>query len=396
MPNLATAISYDASNRLRVGNLTTLFDGKMLNAYDPLLWETVGTGLSSFEVNKLSLSAVSNGQYMVMKSKRYFPYFSGKSQQVEMTFDRFHTQANINKRFGYFSSLSASPYDTNYDGFFIEDDGVTKRLKVFHQGTETINVPMSAWDNYTLVQNYDWSKFTVTVFDFLWLGGAILRFFVRVPSGIQLIHTVHYPGTSEDVMMESPNQPLRYEVRSTGGAGEFRPICSQCATEGSTTESGKNRSVNTGQTGLTLATNTLTYPLLGLRLASWQRDKSVKVIGLQAFTNSADQMIVSLVLNPTITLNGDTITWANSDTTSAAEYGFVTTGPAVDATVTGGTRIISFAASQNAVIPPNILSEDYLSTLGINIDNVSDQLWICASPITTTITTFAMLNFKEI
>jgi hypothetical protein len=379
---------------MRVGSLTTLFDGKMLNHYDPLIWETIGTGLSSFQTNKLSLSVVTNGQYMIMESKRCFPYFSGKSQQVEITSDNFHTENGIVKRQGYFSSISAAPYNTQLDGFFLEDDGTTKRLKGYRFGTETMNVPMSAWDNYSLVQNYDWSNFTVTLFDFLWLGGAILRFFVRVPSGLQLIHTFHYPGTSKDVFNQSPNQPLRYEIRSTGGIGEFRPICSQVATEGSINESGKIGSINTGQTGFTLASNSLTYPLLGIRLNPPSRDKSVSIIGMQAFTNTSDQMIISLILNPTITLNGDTITWSNIPN-RAIQRGIISTGPAIDATVTDGTTIMSFIVAQNSVIPPNILTQDFLSILGISINNISDELWVCCSPLTTTITTYGVLNFKE-
>lgn len=394
IPSLATPMTFDASNRMRTGTLTTLFDGKMLNQFDPLIWEVTGTGLSAFQTNKISLSATSNGQYYILKSKRYFPYFSGKSQQIEMTSDRFHTQSGVIKRQGYFSSLSAAPYDTNLDGFFLEDDGTTKRLRGYRYGTETMNVPMSAWDGYQSVINYDWSKFTVTAFDFLWLGGAILRFFLRTPSGLELIHTYHYPGTSEDVFNQSPNHPVRYEIRSTGGSGEFRPICSQVATEGSTTESGKNGSINTGATGYTIATIGTTYPLLGLRLNSAQRDKNIRIIGTQAFTGTNDQMLMSLILNPTITLNGDTITWT-SEPNRSVQKGLVTTGPAIDATVSGGTTIISFILAQNSVIPPNILTEDFLSILGININNVADELWLCATPLTAGITTYGVLNFKE-
>lgn len=394
IPALQTPMTFDASNRMRVGTLTTLFDGKTLNQDDPLLWETVGTGLSAFQTNKISLSVINNDEYVIRKSKRYYPYFSGKSQQIEITSDNFHTQSGVIKRQGYFSSLSAAPYDTNLDGFFLEDDGTTKRLKGYRYGTETMNVPMSAWDNYSSTIDYDWSKFTITVFDFLWLGGAILRFFLRTPKGLELIHTYHYPGTSEDVFNQSPNHPVRYEIRSTGGSGEFRPICCQVATEGSTAESGKNGSINTGATGYTIATIGTTYPLLGIRMDSLQRDKCVRIIGTQAFTGTNDQMLMSIVLNPTITLNGNTITWSEV-TGRAIQKGLISSGSTISATVSGGTDIISFILAQNSVIPPNILTEDFLSILGVNINNVSDELWLCATPLTLNITTYGVINYKE-
>lgn len=54
--------SSDASGRLRVGQLTTLADLKIINSDDPLLWESVGTGSDSFDQNKSSMQA-SPGQY---------------------------------------------------------------------------------------------------------------------------------------------------------------------------------------------------------------------------------------------------------------------------------------------------------------------------------------------
>lgn len=388
-----TAMSFDASNRLRVGSLTTLFDGKTLNQDDPLLWENVGTGSSTFQTNKLLMS-VTAGQYFIRKSKRYYPYFSGKSQQLELTSDNFHTQVGIIKRIGYFSSSASAPYTADLDGFFLEDDGITKRLKGYRFGTETMNTPMKDWDNYEAIRNYDWSKFTVIAFDYLWLGGAILRFFVKTEKGIQLIHTHHHAGNQEDVFNQSPNHPVRYEIRSTSGVGSCRAICSQVATEGSIAESGKNGSINSGATGYTIADVGTTYPLLGLRLNSLQRDKNVRVIGTQAFTGTNDQLLMSLILNPTITLNGDTITWTD-ETNRAVQKGVVTTGPAIDATVSGGTTIISFILAQNTVIPPNILIEDFLSILGMSINNTPDELWLCATPLSSAITTYGTMNYKE-
>lgn len=390
-PNISTPVTYDASNRLRVGQLTTLFDGKVLNTDDPLLWETVGTGISSFTTNQMQLS-VTSGQYLIRKSRRYSPYFSGKSQMIEITCDNFHTQSNVVKRAGYFSSNAVAPYDTTYDGIWLENDGTTIRLKTARLGTETLNVPITSWNGYSKVSSYDFSKFTVFALDFLWLGGANLRLFMRTANGLELLHTFNYPGTSANTFISSPNQPIRYEIRSTTGTGTMNAICSQVSTEGSIDEGGKNRAIDMGTAATTLTTIGTAYALLGVRLQTTQRNKSVKVIGMQAFTNTNDVMKVSLILNPTIT---GAATWADV-TNSAFQRGVPSgVGGTAASTISGGTEIMSFVTTQNSVIPPNILSQDYLSSLGITLANVSDELWLVGTPYTAGIPTYGVLNLKE-
>lgn len=87
----------DPSGRLRVGSLTTLLDGKILNADNTLLFETVGTGTSTYANNKVNM-AVAAGQYLIRQSKRFNPYFSGKAQLIEETYYTFQPQTGLTKR----------------------------------------------------------------------------------------------------------------------------------------------------------------------------------------------------------------------------------------------------------------------------------------------------------
>ncbi len=68
-----------------------MLDGKVLGEDDTLLFENAGSGTATYAANKVNLS-VTSGQYVVRQSKRFNPYFSGKSQLVECTFDNFQTQ----------------------------------------------------------------------------------------------------------------------------------------------------------------------------------------------------------------------------------------------------------------------------------------------------------------
>ena len=388
-PSLASAISYDASGRARVAQLTTLGDLKTLGYDDVLLLANVGTGSAVWAANKTTLSVAANTVYIIRSSKQYFPYFSGKSEQIEMTQDGFQTEASVIKRAGYFSSVATAPYDTVYDGFYLEDDGTTKRLKAMRAGTETLNVPIASWNGDPYLQTYDWSKFTVLEFDFLWLGGANLRLFVKTDRGFLLAHQHSHAGSLSDVFTLSPNQTIRWEVRSTGGAGSMRAICAQISTEGSINESGKQRSVNTGATGIALATIGTTYPILALRKNTAYRDKALKLFGVGAFVTSAnDQLLITLQHNPTLSAALTYTPVPNNSAEVASGNGTITvTSP--------GTNLYSAFLAQNSILPANVLAEDFLSFIGMTLANVSDQLVLCGTPITAGITTFGALNFKE-
>ena len=172
---------------------------------------------------------------------------------------------------GYFSSTG------NYDGIWLENDGTTVYLKAARAGVETISVAMEDWSGYSDVQGYNWNNFTVILFDFLWLGGAILNFWMKLPDGFLLVHSVPYAGIAPDIFIRSPNQPVRYEIRGVSGTGSLRYICCQVATEGSIEESGANRSVDTGSTGISMALLGTTYPLKAIRKKSDHRDIAVSV-----------------------------------------------------------------------------------------------------------------------
>ncbi len=182
---LANSFSTNASGGLRVSQMTTMLDGKILGEDDTNLFETVGTGTSTFAANKLNM-AVTSGQYEVRQSTRFTPYFSGKPTVVECTFDNFQTEANTTKRVGYFSSNAVAPFDTTRDGFYIENDNGVFSLKAERAGVTTVNVAFTAMDNFAAIASYNWANFTVVAFDFLWLGGAVLRFFVNCPSMVSV------------------------------------------------------------------------------------------------------------------------------------------------------------------------------------------------------------------
>lgn len=380
-------ITQDAGGRVRISQLTTLGDYKILNADRTLLLETVGTGTGTYTASKYNM-AVTSGQWMVRQSRRYHPYFSGKSQMVETTFDNFGLQANVVKRVGYFSSVATTPFDTAYDGIWLENTGTSYVLKASRAGTETVSIDWTLWDNYDLISGYNFDNFTVILFDFLWLGGAVYRIWIKNGGGFVLLHTVHYAGTSQDVFIQSPNQPLRYEIRSTTGSGSFRYICAQISTEGSINESGISRTVRTG--AVTFGTIGKTYPVKAIRKQSTQRDIAIFIEYLYMFLTTAnDQAVWTLQINPTLSAP---LTYANVTNSAAQEA----SGNGTITVTSDGTILAAGAISTNGVLPTDILKLNFLAALGGTIANVMDEYVLCITPITANITAHSGISYDEI
>lgn len=376
------SISTDAGGRTRVSQLTTLFDGKTLNAENTLLWDTQGTGTHTFSQagNTLTVAA---GQYLVRQSRQYIPYFSGKPQVAEITFDTFANQANLVKRFGCFSSSAVAPYTADYDGWFVEADGSTYRLVVYRGGVKKLDLPWKQWDGYSDLSGYDWNNFTVAYTDFLWLGGAVLRLFLKNPDGgFTLAHTFDYAGSAPGTFMLSPNQPVRYEVRSTSGAGALTAICSQVATEGSISENGESIGIFNDALVTANIVGT-TYALLGVKKQTAYRDAPVRIDTIGAGISTSDAGVLMLLRNPTLSAP---LVYSNTGRIQAAQ--------ATGQTVSANGRVVH-AAPIVASGVSNPLTNNSLSWLSSGIANDLDEWVLAYRVLTLNQTLVGTLNLVE-
>lgn len=381
----------DAGGRVRTASLVTLGDYKILGYDRENKWESVGTGTGLYFANKFSLS-VTSGQYYIRQTRRFHPYFSGKSQIVEETFYGFSPQTNLIKRIGYFSSNAVAPYASTFDGFWIESANGTIRLKSSRAGTETLSVALEDMSGYNNLGEYKnlatWDNFTVVMFDFLWLGGAVLRLWVKTSSGFVLAHQFDYAGTAQDVFILSPNQPLRYEIVSTGGSGTLYYVCAQVATEGSVNESGSSRFVDTGSTLITTATSGTTYPIKAIRKQTSMREVGVLIDNLDSLVGSAnDQAIWSLQINPTFSAPLTFVDLGLSPIQEATGNGTITV-------TTPGIKISGGSVESGSALNLAQLSLNYLAWVGSSIDNTMDIYTLCITPISGSMTVYGGIGFK--
>lgn len=376
---------------LPVSQLTTLFDGKTLNRLFPEMFEAVGTGTGTFQTNKYNM-AVTSGQYEIYQSRRFLPYYSGKPQKVELTFDNFAPETNVIKRAGYFSSNTSAPYNSTLDGFFLESSGGTITFNIFNNGSTIVSTDITNWTGYDLLNGYqtlsNWDNFTVIEFNFLWLGGAYIELRLVTSEGFTTVHKLVYAGTAQDVFLQSPNQPVRYEIRSSTGSGNFRAICSQVATSGSVNESAFNRSQNTGHVAITYPTVGTKYPLIAIRKGATYRDNPIKIVMADILVSSSDIVRWTLEINPTLS---GALTY-NAEPNSGAE---IAIGSSATTVTTTGIRVASGYLVQNGRIQPEVFESNFLSWLSGSITGTQDQYIFTVTPTSPNINVFGQITWGE-
>lgn len=374
-------VNRDASGRTRTAEMTTLFDGKSLSGDETLLWENVGTGSGSFS-NNIYTMGVGVGQYRIRRGKHTCPYFSGKSQLIETTFDNFESQAGVTKMVGYYTSSNVAPYNTLYDGFWLENDGTTVRIKIQRAGTMIADIPVSLWDNQSFA-TYDWANFTVAIWDFLWLGGTELRLFIKTAKGFELAHTYIHASDIQGVFIQSPNKSVRYEIRSTTGLGQVNSICSQVATEGGFPEAGKPL-VIFNQSEITTNTVGIIYALKGVKKVSSFKDIAITATRASiSNTGTADIGVGFLLVNPTLSAP---LTYANNSRISE--------GTATTQTITNVGRVIASFPSGSAGSVSGA-NDSILSSIDMDIEDVSGEIVLAYMPTTSNQKVFGTLTVKE-
>lgn len=381
--------TIDIGSRVRVSQINTHGDLKLLNSDKNLLWESVGTGTGVFNNNVFTLS-VSPGQYFIRATKRYFPYFSGKSQMLEMSFESFNFETDIIKRFGYFSSNDSLPYDLNYDGFFLENDGVNIKLKVLNNGVEKLNLDWTQWDNYSEIFKYDWAKFNVIMFDFLWLGGTALRVFLNIDGVFVLAHTFKYASIGFGTFLKSPNHKIRYEIRSTLGTGSFKQISSQISTEGqpNIAECSSYRTVYSPS--IVYPTIGTKYPIKSLKLKTSHRDVFSQLSSAYALISSAgENALITFDINPVLS---SPLAYTNVEESCMQEAN----GNGIITVVSSNIITEGFFVTSNNNGNVNFENNNILSVFGSTLNNKMDEIVMCITPYTSNIRLNSIMNYREL
>lgn len=369
--------NLDAFSRLRVSQTTTLLDLKHLYDKLPLFIDEKinGGGTSSFVDSSVSMSTINSGDYVVRQSIKSAPYQSGKSQLVEASFSNFATQSNVIKRVGYYTSTTSSPYNSGFDGFFLESNGVNNSItfQLWKGGSNVVTATSSNW----LVTDYDaslidWTKTHLMFVDFQWLGVGRIRFYMVIDGIPRLFFMTTGINNLSTVYMNCPNKPIRYEIRQSGnGSGTFGMICSGVSMEGSINS--LYRSVGlTDFTERTLLLSGTNYAVLGIRLIGTPSYMGVSAAlsSTDILQTSNDNYLVTIQKSPILS---STASWVKLDNTPI-EYSFGSGNITIS---TDGFVMGSFMGKSGALSQERFEMGDSAFSLGYSIDGVPEEWWVC-------------------
>jgi hypothetical protein len=405
----ADSSSIDAFDRLRVSSQYTIFDSKQLFDKDPnkIRWDEVINGVgatSTYSTNNaaVSMAVTNNNEYVIRQTKMCFNYQPGKSQLILMT-GVMSKQTNVTKRIGYFSSSTVVPYDVTAaegNGYFFQADGNNVSVNLAKNGTVN-SVSQSEWNLDKLDGTgpstfiADWTKAQIFFIDFEWLGVGRVRFGIVINGILYYIHQFVHSNIVTSVYTSSPNQPLRYEIRSTGGSGSMVHICTSVQSEGGFDPTGISRTHSNGTTGVTCATAGTTYALLGLRLAAATHTTTVVPTNLSIINSSGagtqSDVRWTLSMNPTV---------AGTFSYAALPYSICEGAVGTASNTVSNLGIVLAEGYQSGGTTKSgsaVANIDNLLRLGTSIAGVQDTLVVTATPVAANACVeLAALNWREL
>lgn len=383
----------DAFGRLRVSNLTTLFDSKQIHDNQPLFWddqEVSGSGTSStYNTNQASTTlAVSNltAGKRVRQTYQRFNYQPGKSQLLVFTGVLGNAASGITAEIGQMDDQNGL--------FFRSKDGVLYVVQRSYVSGAAVDTPIaqSAWNLDTLDGNgpsgitLEPTKTQIGFIDYEWLGVGRVRFGFYVNGVPIYCHEFLNTNNLTTVYMSTPNLPLRYSIENdgTGPAASLVHICSSVQSEGGQNILGTLRHKDSGTVG-SLASGTI-YALLGIRLKSTHLGINIFIENLSSIaTSSNDKAHWELRFNPTV---AGTFTYTD-ETNSAVQ----TATGATTNTVTGGIEIDGGYFTDSVQARAEVANA---LKLGASIAGVRDTMVLCVRPVTNNITVESSMTWREL
>jgi len=398
--------ALDARGSLSVSEKTTLGNYVQDRNNLPIYINRLGTSGLVNQVYDSGATAMIvpaiSGEYEIAQTFSRHPYYAGKSQVSEVTFSNYQNEAGVIKRAGYYSSTIVAPYDSVFDGVWFESDGTDYKFAIGNANTGLVTyITQANWNIDKLDGTgpsgvtQDFTNFQVLVIDFLYLGGTAVRFGFKDGEDFNWAHAYNHANRLTGTFVASPHQPIRWEIRSTGGAGALEQICAGVHSEGTSEITGLPSSTPVPTAQVNANSVGVSYVLAGIRLKNTDSARRVNILNttIAGLLNTNDNVVLSLVLNPTI---AGSPTWATLPDDSDVEYLVADTSnnPSVQ-TVTGGRTLPrGFVSTRSTETNTEILS--LVRRLGHSIDGTPDELILVVTPLSsgTNADAHGIINFN--
>ena len=388
--------NIDAFNRLRVSQVNSQADLKQIHDNLPLFYdiEEIGTGVASHISSdaESTFNTSANNDVVIMQTKQRYNYRSGKSSLLYETFRHFNTETNITKRIGYYNSSTVSPYNSDLDGFYLENANGVISFGIAKTGVIN-NVLQSNWDDPmdgTGESGVDLDLGTDTGnllmwCDYEWLGVGQIRFGFVKDGTFYIAHKEDHIML-DGVYMSSPNHSIRAEIRQTGaGSGTFNLICATYSSEGAINKLGKDGAIDGNAIKLDANSLSVWYYAIGIRLQASKLDTLVDILGGYLLATTNDKFLYRVLLNPTYT---GSVTYVDI-TNYSVSYALGATSNGI---TSQGTILASGAGVQNSV---QSFTLDSSIKLGAKIDGTLDEIVVVVKPLSSNLDIYRGINFRE-
>jgi hypothetical protein len=395
--------SFDASGSLRTSmkNITGYYTQlRGLNSdFDTAV---TGGGFIGFTsaLKAATLKATTTGDIATMKTFKVHPYITGKSSLFEFTVAKFVNQDGATKRVGAWHSNAVSPYQSNFDGFYLESystaEAIGYRAVIANNGV-LVNVERESWDDPLdgtgpSGTTVDFNKILMFRVDFLGIGGSRIVFSIFSDGLITPFLIYKNANYSDTLLFTKPNLPIRAELIANNailGQTIFHFICGVAAVEDSQDLPGNSRTVRTGitaSTDLALPAEGVAYLGLAMRIGSTYDDVAHLLTSIGVLSASNDSIAWEIVINPIIA--GDALSWGLADDLLAVEYAI---GNSTN-TTTGGTRILGDIIRADR---DDASRSNKIKRIGKGLNGVSQIIAIVLTPSGTNGAATVVLNYDQ-
>lgn len=386
----------DAFGRIRISEPYTIFDSKTLHDKLPLFWDEetngAGTSIHIAEDALVQMSVTNNNDFVIRQTKMRFNYQPAKSTSCVFT-GVLEPETGVYKCLGLVDCQYTDPYNITNGIYFSAHDGYVA-VNIAKAGRVRC-IPQSNWNIDKMDGtgksnvNIDWSLAQLFTFDYEWLGVGRVRMGIYISGELYYCHQFTHsnkPDANGVPYISTPNLPAHYEIRSTGGAGSMNCICCTVQSEGGINPNGILDGYGTQGAVNNLDTDNI-YALLGIRLQSDRKDKTIIPLTADFLATTNDAFIWYISYNPNINGIFDYYDLANASVQGAkgdngntiTDLGYVIAQGFVARQVRSGHTDIT-----NAVLP------------GVTIDGTADEFVLSVEPLSNNLNIYAAIGWREL
>lgn len=412
----------DGFGRIRVSNISTVFDSKQTSDNQSLFWETVtvGTGAAVYNsaIAGTVLSTSANGDAVLRQTYRRFNYQPGKAQRI--------MQTGVFRNPGTYDAGRSSrigQFDVNNGLFFEYNTADAFRVCIRKNGSDTYT-NQSAWNLDTLDGagpsgiTLDPATSQICVIDYEWLGVGSVWFGFVINGELYYCHRADNANVNSEVYMQTPNLPLSYQiVATTAGSGSMTHICSSVNSEGGQEPTGKVLATGRPDVVQVLTAGVIEKVVLALRykdIIASQVEIDTKQISVYCTSSTNDPFVyaVRLIRDPTnlisdlgvspppyyadganwVAQTGSALEVLRPPDTTGNEVFVIKETPEFDGT-SGIVLYVGFGAGRNT---PAVSQLNNTLKLGMSVAGVSDVLVISCRSLSSNLDVCASVVWSEL